>query len=186
MMLAANYARENKIPYFGLCLGMQIMTLAFARNVLGLKDANSTEFNPNTPDPVIATMQDQVEKIKNKNYGATMRLGAYTCTLKPGTVAFEAYLSAKALASVGGKKNITERHRHRYEVNNAYMKRLEEAGLVFSGVYTEGNLMEIAELPKSAHPFMLGTQFHPEFLSRPLKPHPLFSAFIKASIKNKK
>jgi CTP synthase len=174
MILAANYAREKKIPYFGLCLGMQIMTLAFARNVLGLPRANSTEFEAETPDPVIATMQDQVEKIKNKNYGATMRLGVYPCELKDGTIARAAY----------GKKNISERHRHRYEVNNAYVKRLEEAGLVFSGKYVEGNLMEIAELPKSEHPFCLGTQFHPEFLSRPLSPHPLFLAFIRASIEN--
>ena len=176
MILAANYAREKKIPYFGLCLGMQIMTLAFARNVLGLKNANSTEFDSETPDPVIATMQDQVEKIKNKNYGATMRLGVYPCELKDGTIARTAY----------GKKNIIERHRHRYEVNNSYIKRLEEAGLVFSGKYIEGNLMEIAELPKSVHPFYLGTQFHPEFLSRPLNPHPLFSAFIRASIPKRK
>ncbi|MDP9249066.1 MAG: CTP synthase [bacterium] len=176
MILAANYAREKKIPYFGLCLGMQIMTLAFARNVLGLKRANSTEFESATPDPVIATMQDQVEKIKNKNYGATMRLGTYPCELKDGTIARTAY----------GKKNIDERHRHRYEVNNTYVKRLEDAGLVFSGRYIEGNLMEIAELPKSMHPFMLGTQFHPEFLSRPLTPHPLFGAFIRASIPKKK
>ena len=176
MIMAANYAREKKIPYFGLCLGMQIMTLAFARNVLGLKNANSTEFDSETPDPVIATMQDQVEKIKNKNYGATMRLGVYPCELKDGTIARTAY----------GKKNIIERHRHRYEVNNSYIKRLEEAGLVFSGKYIEGNLMEIAELPKSVHPFYLGTQFHPEFLSRPLNPHPLFSAFIRASIPKRK
>ena len=175
MILAANYAREKKIPYFGLCLGMQIMTLAFARNVLGLKRANSTEFEPETPDPVIATMQDQVEKIKNKNYGATMRLGIYPCELKEGTIARAAY----------GKKNIDERHRHRYEINNTYVKRLEEAGLVFSGRYVEGNLMEIAELPESVHPFCLGTQFHPEFLSRPLTPHPLFAAFIRASIQKR-
>jgi CTP synthase len=176
MMLAANYARENKIPYFGLCLGMQIMTLAYARNVLGLTKANSTEFDANTPDPVIATMQDQVEKIKNKNYGATMRLGIYPCALKPGTIAASAY----------GKKNIDERHRHRYEVNNSYIDRLEKAGLVFSGTSPKGDLMEIAELPTSVHPFYLGVQFHPEFLSRPLAPHPLFAAFVKASVKNKK
>ncbi len=175
MILVADYARQHKIPYFGLCLGMQILTISFARNVLNIKKANSTEFDSSTPDPVIATMADQVEKIKNKNYGATMRLGSYPCTLKNGTVAASAY----------GKKEITERHRHRYEVNNSYVERLEKAGLVFSGISPNGELMEIAELPKRMHPFYLGTQFHPEFKSRPLAPHPLFTAFIKASISKK-
>jgi CTP synthase len=173
MILTADYARKNKIPYFGLCLGMQIMTISYARNVLGLKDANSTEMDADTANPVIATMQDQIEKIKNKNYGATMRLGTYPCILKPGSVAKGAY----------GKDSINERHRHRYEVNNAYVKPLEDAGLVFSGTSPDGNLMEIAELPKKEHPFYLGVQFHPEFLGRPLAPHPLFTAFIKACIK---
>lgn len=175
MILAADYARRKKIPYFGLCLGMQIMTISYARNVLGLKEANSTELNSETPDPVIATMEDQIEKIKNKNYGGSMRLGAYPCVLKPGTVAANAY----------NKKNISERHRHRYEVNSAYVRDLETKGLVFSGRSPDGHLMEIAELPKSKHPFYLGSQFHPEFLSRPLSPHPLFTEFIKACIKNK-
>jgi len=176
MILAADYARRKKIPYFGLCLGMQIMTISYARNVLGLPRANSIELDPKTPDPVIATMEDQVEKIKNKNYGGTMRLGAYPCVLKAGSVAASGY----------GKKKISERHRHRYEVNPAYIEKLESAGFVFSGRSPSGKLMEIAELPKGEHPFYLGTQFHPEFLSRPLAPHPLFSAFIKACIKNKK
>jgi len=175
MILAADYARRNKIPYFGLCLGVQIMTISFARNVLNLKEANSTEFDPNSPDPAIATMQDQVEKIKNKNYGATMRLGAYPCVLKKGTVAANAY----------GKGEISERHRHRYEINNSYIEPLEKAGLVFSGTSPDGKLMEIVELPKSKHPFYLGTQFHPEFLGRPLAPHPLFTAFVKACIGKK-
>ena len=165
---------------------MQILTIAYARNVLNLKKANSIELDPATPDPVISTMEDQVEKIKNKNYGATMRLGAYSCVLKPGTVAYQAYLSAKALASADNKKEIHERHRHRYEVNNKYVKALEDAGLVFSGIYKEKNLMEIAELPRKIHPFYLGVQFHPEFLSRPLRPHPLFTAFIRASVKKGK
>ena len=176
MILAANYARENKIPYFGLCLGMQIMTISYARNVLGLSDANSTEMDSDTKNPVIATMADQVEKIKNKNYGATMRLGAYPCLLKDGSVAALAY----------GKKSISERHRHRYEVNNAYIEPLEKAGFVFSGSSPDGRLMEIAELSKNEHPFYLGTQFHPEFKSRPLTPHPLFYAFVKACISKKK
>jgi CTP synthase len=173
MILAADYARRKKIPYFGLCLGMQIMTLAFSRNVLNLKEANSTEFDPDTVDPVIATMQDQIEKIKNKNYGATMRLGAYPAKLKDGSIARGSYK----------QKEISERHRHRYEVNPKYIERLEKAGLVFSGRSPDGVLMEIAELPKAVHPFYLGTQFHPEFKSRPLSPHPLFTAFIKACIK---
>jgi len=176
MILAADYARRNKIPYFGLCLGMQIMTISFTRNVLNLKEANSTEFDSNTPDPVIATMQDQIEKIKNKNYGATMRLGAYPCILKKSTLAALSY----------GKKEISERHRHRYEVNSKYISQLEKAGLVFSGKSPDGVLMEIAELPKNKHPFYLGTQFHPEFKSRPLSPHPLFTAFIKVCIFKKK
>src|SRR3989338_6596772 len=176
MILAANYARENKIPYFGLCLGMQIMTISYARNVLGLSDANSTEMDSDTKNPVIATMADQVEKIKNKNYGATMRLGAYPCLLKDGSVAALAY----------GKKSISERHSHRYEVNNAYIEPLEKAGFVFSGSSPDGRLMEIAELSKNEHPFYLGTQFHPEFKSRPLTPHPLFYSFVKACISKKK
>ncbi|MBU0998855.1 CTP synthase [Patescibacteria group bacterium] len=175
MILVADYVRRNKIPYFGLCLGMQIMTIAYARNVLNLKDANSTEFDFDTSNPVIATMADQVEKIKNKNYGATMRLGAYPCKLETGSVAAEAY----------NKKEISERHRHRYEVNTKYIADLEKAGLIFSGKSPDGILMEIAELPKSVHPFYLGTQFHPEFKSRPLAPHPLFTSFIRACIRKK-
>lgn len=176
MMLAADYARKKMIPYFGLCFGMQILTISYARNVLALRGANSAEMDPNTAYPVIATMADQVEKIKNKNYGATMRLGAYPCVLQPGTVAAAAY----------GKKNITERHRHRYEVNPKYISQLEKAGLVFSGKSPDGVLMEIAELSPKVHPFYLGTQFHPEFKSRPLSPHPLFSAFVKACVKGKR
>jgi CTP synthase len=175
MILTADYTRKNKIPYFGLCLGMQILTIAYARNILGLKDANSTEMDAKTANPVIATMADQVEKIKNKNYGATMRLGTYPADLKKGSIAEGAY----------GKSKISERHRHRYEVNPEYIERLEKAGLVFSGRSPDGILMEIAELSNSEHPFYLGTQFHPEFLSRPLAPHPLFTAFIKACVSKK-
>ncbi|MFZ1020126.1 MAG: CTP synthase, partial [Minisyncoccia bacterium] len=176
MILAADYARRKKIPYFGLCLGVQILTISYARNVLKMAGANSTEMNPETEYPVIATMADQVEKIKNKNYGGSMRLGAYDCILTKDTVAYQAYKVAK----------ISERHRHRYEVNNKYVAQLEKAGLVFSGRSPDGVLMEIAELPKKIHPFYLGTQFHPEFKSRPLRPHPLFSAFIKACVSKKK
>jgi CTP synthase len=176
MILVADYARRNKIPYFGLCLGMQILTISYARNVLGLRDANSTEMNPETSYPVIATMADQVDKIKNKNYGGSMRLGAYKAILKEGSIAYASY----------GKKEISERHRHRYEVNPKYVAELEKAGLVFSGRSPDGVLMEIAELSKKDHPFYLGTQYHPEFLGRPLSPHPLFSAFIKACLGKQK
>lgn len=176
MILAADYARRKKIPYFGLCLGVQILTISFARSVLGLSGANSTEMDAKTKHPVIATMADQIEKIKNKNYGGSMRLGAYDCILEKNTVAYEAYKTSK----------ISERHRHRYEVNVNYIPDLEKAGLVFSGKSPNGILMEIAELPKSKHPFYLGTQFHPEFKSRPLHPHPLFSAFVKAAAGKKK
>ena len=176
MMLAADYTRVNKIPYFGLCFGMQILTIAYARNVLGLHGANSAEMDSLTKYPVIATMADQVEKIKNKNYGGTMRLGTYPANLKKGSIAERAY----------GVSKISERHRHRYEVNPEYIEKLEAAGLVFSGRSPSGILMEIAELPKDKHPFYLGTQFHPEFKSRPLRPHPLFTAFLKACIGRKK
>ena len=172
MILAADYARRKNIPYFGLCLGMQILTISYARNVLKFHNANSTEMDAHTPYPIIATMADQVDKIKNKNYGGTMRLGAYDCILEKGTVASLAYKSSK----------ISERHRHRYEVNPKYIEELEKAGLVFSGKSPNGVLMEIAELPKKIHPFYLGTQFHPEFKSRPLNPHPLFTTFIKACV----
>lgn len=164
------YLRENKIPYFGLCYGMQMIVIEYARNVLGLIDANTREINPKAKDLVIDVMEGQKEKIHNKNYGGTMRLGAYPAKLKRGTLARRAY-----------KEDIvSERHRHRYEVNPDYVERLEEFGLMFSGVSPDGSLMEIAELPKEEHPFFLGTQFHPEFKSRPLAPHPLFVEFIKA------
>ena len=176
MILAADYARRKNIPYFGLCLGMQILTISYARNVLKFKDANSTEMNPNSPYPVIATMADQVDIIKNKNYGGSMRLGAYDCVLAKDSISFGAYKSSK----------ISERHRHRYEVNPKYVVELEKAGLVFSGRSPDGVLMEIAELPKKVHPFYLGTQFHPEFKSRPLVPHSLFLAFVKVCINKKK
>ncbi|HXK38465.1 MAG TPA: gamma-glutamyl-gamma-aminobutyrate hydrolase family protein, partial [Candidatus Paceibacterota bacterium] len=182
---AIKFARENKIPYFGLCYGMQLMTVEFARNVAGLRGAHTTEIDAKTPNPVIAILPEQVEKMAKKAYGGTMRLGAYPCELEKDTIAHEAYLSAKSLAKVDGKSVISERHRHRYEVNPEYVEKLEKAGLVFSGKSPDGVLMEIAELPKDVHPFFLGTQFHPEFRARPLSPHPLFTAFIKAAIARK-
>ncbi|MEI6528653.1 MAG: CTP synthase [bacterium] len=169
------YAREKKIPYFGLCYGMQLMVIEYARNVLGLKDANTAEINPKAVSLVIDIMPDQKKKIAEGNYGGSMRLGAYDAQLEKGTIAYEAY----------GQGIIQERHRHRYEVNPEFVKKISDAGLVFSGKSPNGVLMEIAELPKKIHPFFLGTQFHPEFLARPLAPHPLFTAFIKASLKKK-
>ncbi|HOX10629.1 MAG TPA: CTP synthase, partial [Candidatus Moranbacteria bacterium] len=161
---AIQFCRENKIPYFGLCYGMQLLTIEFARNILGLKDANTTEIDRETKNPVIDIMLEQKKNLEDKNYGATMRLGAYPAVLKKGTIAYEAY----------GTEKISERHRHRWEVNPKYVERLEKAGLVFSGISPDRKLMEIAELPQSEHPFFLGTQFPPEFKSTPLKSHPLF------------
>ena len=169
------YAREKKIPYFGLCYGMQLMVVEYARHVANMSGAHTFEINPKATHPVIAIMPDQKEKLADDKYGGTMRLGAYTAKLKKGSVARESY----------GKATVAERHRHRYEVNPDYIAQLEEAGLVFSGVSPDGTLMEIAELPKSVHPFFLGTQFHPEFKARPLAPHPLFSSFIQAAIKKR-
>lgn len=174
-ILAIQYAREHKIPYLGLCYGMQLMVTEFARNVVGLKGAHTTEIKPRAKHPVIDLMPEQYKNIKEGHYGATMRLGNYPCKIKKSTKAFTAYR----------KGSIEERHRHRYEVNPRYVKRLERAGLVFSGISPDRKLMEIAELPKELHPFMLGSQFHPEFTSAPLKPNPLFFQFIKAA-KNKK
>ena len=172
---AIEFCRKNKIPYFGLCYGMQLMVIEFSRNVLGFKGANTTEINRNTKFPVIDIMPEQKKNLADKNYGATMRLGAYPAKLKKGSISFSAY----------GTASISERHRHRWEVNPEYAKKLQESGLVFSGTSPDGRLMEIAELPKKIHPFMLGTQFHPEFKSSPLYPHPLFKEFIKAATKGK-
>jgi len=172
---AIKFAREEKIPYFGLCYGMQLMTVEYARNVAGLAGANTTEIDPKTPHPIIMILPEQVEKMAKKKYGATMRLGAYPCKLRSGTIAQNAY----------GKDEISERHRHRFEVNPAYIAKLTETGLKFSGVSPDHTLMEIAELPKEVHPFFLGTQFHPEMRARPLSPHPLFTAFVKAAMEKK-
>ena len=167
-ILAINYARTKKIPYLGLCLGMQLAIVEFSRNVLKLKDANSIELDPETTNPVIHLMPDQ-EGVEN--LGGTLRLGAYPCTLKEGTKAYELY----------GCKDISERHRHRYEVNNDYRERFEEAGLILSGLSPDGRIVEMAELKD--HPFFIATQAHPEFKSRPDVPHPLFKGLIKAAIK---
>jgi CTP synthase len=166
---AIKYVRENKIPYFGLCYGMQLATIEFARHVVGLKEATSEEINPNAEHLVIHTMPGQERLLREKKYGGSMRLGAYDCTLADGSIARHAY----------GQSKISERHRHRYEFNNAYRERLRDAGLMIAGTSPDGILVEIVEIKN--HPFFIGTQFHPEFKSRPLSPHPLFTAFIKAA-----
>ena len=176
IILAANYARRKKIPYFGLCYGMQLMVIEYARNVLGIKDANTSEINPVAGNLVIDIMPEQKKLVAEGKYGATMRLGSYPAHLRKNSIAHTAY----------GAQEIKERHRHRYEVNPKYHIRFTEGGLIFSGVSPDRRLMEIAELSKTIHPFYLGTQFHPEFKSRPLDPHPLFTAFIKACIVQKK
>ena len=170
------YARENKIPYFGLCYGMQLLTVEYARNVAKLEGAHTTEIDSKTKHPVVMILPEQAEKLARKDYGGSMRLGAYPCKLRSGTIARAAY----------GKEEVSERHRHRYEVNPAYVAKLSEAGLKFSGVSPDHSLCEIAELPKDVHPFFLGTQFHPELKARPLAPHPLFTEFIKTAIKQSK
>ena len=170
------YARENKIPYLGLCYGMQLMVIEYARNVVGLKDANTAEINPDAKYLVVDLMPEQKEKMKNSDYGATMRLGEYPCRIKAETLASESYET----------ESIMERHRHRYEVNPEYINLLKEAGLIFSGQSPDGKLMEIAELSKEEHPFMMGSQFHPEFTSSPMRPNLLFQALIRASIEKSK
>lgn len=185
-MRVIKYARLNKIPYFGLCYGMQLMVVEYARNMANLIGAHTTEINKDTKYPLIDIMESQKKHMKNCNYGGSMRLGAYPCELKSGTIARKAYESAGKGKISGEKYTISERHRHRFEVNNKYIDDLKKVGLVFSGISPDGNLMEIAELPKSVHPFFLGTQFHPELLARPLDPHPLFTEFIKVALSSKR
>jgi CTP synthase len=171
---AIEFCRKRKIPYLGLCLGMQLSVVEFARNVCGFKKANSTEFNPKTPYPVIDVMPEQKVLLKEKKYGGTMRLGDYKCQIKKGTKSYFAYK----------KEIVFERHRHRYEFNNDFREILEKKGMVFAGINPERDLVEIIELKN--HPFFVATQFHPEFKSKPLNPHPLFREFIRAAIKNAK
>ena len=173
-IMAAKYARENKVPYFGLCLGMQIMTIEFARQTLKTTEVNSEEFEPAVKNPVISTMEEQKNNIQEKNYGATMRLGAYEARLAKDSLTFKAYKQQK----------ISERHRHRYEFNNDYKDAMEKAGLRIAGVNPDRHLVEIVEVKD--HPWMVGVQFHPEFKSRPLRPHPLFREFIRAAVKRYK
>lgn len=173
IIAAIEYVRTHKIPYLGLCYGMQLATIEFARNVCGLKKANTTEINPETPYSIIHIMPEQEKKLLELDYGGTMRLGAFPCVLKDKTLSIKAY----------GQSHISERHRHRYEFNNAYRQSLEEQGLIIAGASPDGQLVEIIELPADKHPFFVGVQFHPEFKSRPQRAHPLFREFIKASIR---
>jgi CTP synthase len=170
---AVRYARERGIPALGLCLGLQCMVIEAARSLAGLAGANSAEFDEDTPHPVIATMADQVDVVAGeRDMGGTMRLGSWPARLKAGSVVAGAY----------GSLDVTERHRHRYEVNNDYRARLEQAGLVFSGTSPDGRLVEFVELPRETHPFFAGTQGHPELKSRPTRPHPLFGQFVRAAL----
>ena len=175
---AIKYCRENKVPYFGLCYGMQMAVIEFARNVCGLSKANSEEANSKTPDPVIHIMPEQKELIAKKQYGGTIRLGAWPCKIESKTRMAKAY--AKKFKN---KKTVMERHRHRYEFNNKYRKELEKAGLTICGISPDGKLVEAIEITN--HPFFIGTQFHPEYISRPLDPHPLFVEFIKICLTKK-
>lgn len=170
---AIKYLRENKIPFLGLCYGMQLAVVEYARHKAKLSQANTAEVNSKTPHPVITVLPGQKENLLKKNYGGTMRLGAYQAVLKAGTIARLAY----------GKTTISERHRHRYEVNPDYSERLIKSGLIISGTSPDGTLAEIVELPRAKHPFFLAAQFHPEFTSRPLSPNPLFLEFIKIACK---
>ncbi len=167
---AVRHARERKIPFFGICLGLQMAVIEFARDVLGLDKANSNEFDEGTPHPVVSLMADQ-KQVSAK--GGTMRLGAYACTFKPGSLASRLY----------GRQEISERHRHRYELNNAYRAQLEEKGMICSGVNEQLGLVEVIEL--SGHPFFIGCQYHPEFQSKPFQPHPLFAGFVKAALEQR-
>jgi CTP synthase len=166
------YARKNGIPYLGLCYGMQLMVVEYARNVLRWKDAHTAEIDPKSSHLVIDIMPEQKKNLAEGNYGATMRLGAYPAVLGDKTLVRKAY----------GTREISERHRHRYEVSRQYVEAIEKAGLIFSGKSPDGKLMEFAELPPAAHPFFVGTQAHPEFKARPLHPHPLFTAFVEACL----
>src|SRR5581483_10504940 len=173
MLNGIRFAREHKVPYFGICLGMQTASIEFARDVCGLEDANSSEFDPATPHRVIYKLRELrgVEEL-----GGTMRLGAWACKLEPGSHAAKAY----------GATEISERHRHRYEFNQEYREQMAAAGLKFTGTTPDGTYIEIVELDPAEHPYFLGCQFHPEFKSKPLEPHPLFKAFIGASYENRK
>jgi len=168
---AIKYAREHKIPFLGICYGMQMAIAEYARNVAGLAGAHTTEINPDTPHPVIDILPEQKKNLKEKNFGGTMRLGSYPAELAEGTIVHEAY----------GKDKTDERHRHRYEMNPEYIDQIEKSEMIFSGKSPDRRLMEIVELPRDTHPFFVGTQFHPELQSRPLVGHPIFNELLKVA-----
>lgn len=189
-ILAVKFAREKAIPYLGLCFGMQMATIEFGRNVVGMKDANTTEANPKTKYPVIYIMPGQVEYLSKNQYGGTIRLGAWPCKIKTATILeslYKKYVFTNGAWNFsrgfkrGSDNLVYERHRHRYEFNNRYKRAFEEKGLVISGTSPDGKLVEAIELPKKTHPFFVGTQFHPEYVSRPLTPHPIFLGFLAAA-----
>ncbi|CAM5658475.1 CTP synthase OS=Streptomyces albaduncus OX=68172 GN=pyrG PE=3 SV=1 [Streptomyces griseoloalbus] len=174
---AIKYARENRIPLLGLCLGLQCIVIEAARNLADISDANSTEFDPATAHPVISTMAEQLDIVAGEgDMGGTMRLGMYPAKLAEGSIVREVY---------DGKEYVEERHRHRYEVNNAYRAELEKTGLVFSGTSPDGKLVEYVEYPRDTHPYLVATQAHPELRSRPTRPHPLFAGLVKAAVERK-
>jgi CTP synthase len=179
---AIKWARERKVPYLGLCFGMQMAVIEFARDVCEMTGANSLEADDKTKYPVINIMPEQAEYLKKHQYGGTIRLGSWPCLVKSGTILEQAYKRYGKEPNLISKSVINERHRHRYEFNNEYREKMEKAGLVISGTSPDGRLVEAIELPRETHPFFVGTQFHPEYKSRPLSPHPLFVAFIEASM----
>jgi CTP synthase len=182
MIRAIQYAREEKIPYLGLCYGMQLAVVEFARHVLHLATANSQEVDPNSPHQVVHMIPEQKRVLENRAYGGTMRLGSWDCVVKPGTLSFQAYKEYHQF--IDERKGLTaERHRHRYEVNDEFVPELESGGLIIAGRSVKENLVELAELPTTIHPFFVGTQGHPEYKSEPLKPHALFLAFTEAAEK---
>lgn len=172
---ALKFARETKLPVLGLCLGLQCMVIEYARNVVGLEGASSSEFEPDSKYPVIATMEEQLDIVEGKgDLGGTMRLGLYEAKLDEGSVIAETY----------GTTTVSERHRHRYEVNNKYREQIAQQGLVFSGTSPDGKLVEYVELPRDVHPYYVATQAHPELSSRPTRPHPLFAGLVKAALEH--
>ncbi|MBU0618771.1 CTP synthase [Patescibacteria group bacterium] len=183
-IMVAEYAREHKLPYLGLCFGMQMAVIEYSRHVGGLKAANSEEINPKTTQPVIHIMPDQAKYLAKHQYGGTIRLGAWPCQINPQSWLYQVYKTSPFSQHLIKQKQpliVMERHRHRYEFNQKYRRQLEKAGLVICGTSPDGKLVEAIELPKSVHPFYLGVQFHPEYKSRPLTPHPIFMAFVQAS-----
>ena len=177
---AVKYARENKIPYLGLCFGMQMAVIEFARNMAGLKEANTTEANAKTKNPVVHIMPEQRKYLAMHQYGGTIRLGSWPCKVNKGTILEKAYKKYGSEPNTIEENIINERHRHRYEFNNLFREQLEKAGMVISGVSPDGKLVEAIELLQKDHPFFVATQFHPEYKSRPLSPHPIFVAFLEA------